>query len=753
MPRAVKLAHVSEDFHHPYRRGADPHGSTPQPWTSVPQQPPAPQQSPAPQRHPFEFVEPYRWTADPYGPTPQPWTPAPQRYLVPQRPPVPPASTIPTPAPPHGEPPNPASTLSPFPSPTPGLPPLTLSTPSLSSTPSSQPQNFHAREMFRNAQGFIMHNPQFIDASHGGSGLERLLRYSMPGAFHDSGARYPPPKCHLGTRNDYIDLITNWALETSDRKEAILWMHGPFGVGKSAVAQSCAEALEAMNKLAATLFFSRSNSDRDDPQCVFTSIAYQIATICPSFGEIVNRRMIDHPALATKSLTKQFEDLLVQPLSQVDITENGLAGRVMIIDGLDECRGTAEQCEIIRIIAASVDKRTTPFRWFITSRPEDAIIRTMNSTAISTICSHIELPVSREIDHEILVYLTDEFNVIRNDHGLPESWPSEEALALLVERGAGLWIYVSTIVRFIKDENSLGPKDQLCIVLKFAKEVSAKVGPDNPLAEMDFFYTLIMQQIPLKVRTTVRKILLAHSTWSETPFRIAAVLCLSAEQLRRACASVQSVMELQGSNLNSMRIKFYHASFLDFMNDPQRSRDLCIQSDFLIGCRRELLGWLYSVCSRSTGNCPVLPSDTILPEGISDARYYEFVLAWFWRLSAIPEHPFDSQAAMCFAWLPFRNMLRLLDNSIGWSIVCYRIRDNLPAERRDKITRQGKCPIPGCTNTQDVWILGHGENEVVPGQLKHGIGFVVKKNDQNRRKDGCICGAWDADRLRRGSEN
>ncbi|KAF5348814.1 hypothetical protein D9756_009869 [Leucocoprinus leucothites] len=572
MPRAVKLAYVSEDFHHPYRRGADPHGSTPQPWTSVPQQPPAPQQSPAP-----------------------------------QRPPVPPASTIPTLAPPHGEPHNPASTLSPFPSPAPGLPPPTLSTPSLSSTPSSQPPHFHAREMFRDAKDFIVHNPQIINTSHEDSGMKQLLGYSMPGAFHDSGARYPPPKCHLGTRNDYIDLITNWALETSDRKEAILWMHGPFGIGKSAVAQSCAEALEAMNKLAAALFF-RSNSDRDDPQRVFTSIAYQVAIVCPPFREIVSERMIEHPALATKSLSKQFEDLLVQPLSQVDIAGSGLNGRVVIIDGLDECRGTAEQCEIIKIIAASTHKRTTPFRWFITSRPEGPIIRTMSSPAVHPTRSRIELPVSRKIDHEILVYLTNEFKIIREDHGLPESWPSEEALALLVQRGAGLWIYVSAIVRFIKDENSLGPKDQLRIVLEFAKEVSAKVGLDNPLAEMDFFYTLIMQRVPLKIRITVQKILLIHSTMTRFPRVIATALCLSAEQLRRVCASIRSVMELQGSDLKHMCIKFYHASFLDFMKDPQRSRELSIHGDFLIGCRRELLEWLHQVCSHRTG--------TMFPEPI-----------------------------------------------------------------------------------------------------------------------------------------
>ncbi|KAF5346264.1 hypothetical protein D9756_011268 [Leucocoprinus leucothites] len=586
MPRRVrnffvKLTHFFKQFFDPARRVANPDGARSQARTSAPQRPPAPLS-----------------TRD-IAPLSQPAT-----ITAPAPPPVPLPPTTSIHAPPGVEPPNTAPILAPSPSPTPVPPPPTSSPSVLSPTPSSQPQHYYAREMFHKAQGVTIHNPQFIDASHADSGLKELFKYSMPDAFHDSGARYPPPKCHLGTRKDYIDLITDWALGKSDRKEPILWMRGPFGIGKSAVAQSCAEALESMNKLTATLFFSRSNAGRKDPGRVFPSIAYQIATICPSFRKIINNRMIEDPALATKSLSTQFKELLVCPLSQVDDAKSGLQECVVIMDGLDECRGTAEQREIIRIIAASVDKHTTPFRWFITSRPEDPIIRTMNSPAVSPVCSRIELPVSRAIDHQILVYLTDEFKLIREDHGLPQSWPSEEVLALLVERGAGLWIYVATIVRFVKDENSFGPEDQLCIVLKFAKDVSAKVRSDNPLAEMDFFYTLIMERLPPKVKATVQQILLACSL-SDKPKNIANALCLSAEQFCSACASIRSVMELQGSDLESMNIKFYHTSFLDFMKDPQRSKDLCID---LNRCRQALLEWLHKVCSCSKG--------TMFPEPI-----------------------------------------------------------------------------------------------------------------------------------------
>ncbi|KAF5359466.1 hypothetical protein D9756_003662 [Leucocoprinus leucothites] len=483
------------------------------------------------------------------------------------------------------------------------LTPTTLSPASTSPAPSfpALPPHSQGNGVFHQAHHLVFYNPQFNESSLSGYGLAQLLKYSMPSAFHDSSARYPPPKCHLRTRKEYIDLATNWAQGESGCKEPILWMRGPFGIGKTAIAQSCAEALEPIDKLAATVFFSRSSPDRDDPRRIFTSIAYQVATKCAQFRDIMNKRMVQDPALAAKSLPTQFENLLVHPLGMVDVPASSLDGRVVIIDGLDECRGIAEQCEVIRIIAASARKRTTPFRWFITSRPEDHINRTMNSTTVSPLCSRIELPVSRAIDHEILIYLTDELAQVRTDHGLPESWPSEDALALLVDRGAGLWIYVATMVRFIKDENSYGPEDQLRIVLEFAKGISTNVEVDNPLAEMDFFYTLIMQRIPPKLRRTVRDILLIRSIANRSLDDISNVLCLSEEQFRRACASIQSVMELQGSDIKSMCIKFHHTSFLDFMKDPRRSKELCIYGDFLVAWRQELLKWLHQVCSLSTG--------------------------------------------------------------------------------------------------------------------------------------------------------
>lgn len=148
-----------------------------------------------------------------------------------------------------------------------------------------------------------------------GKGLQLLLRESIPEAFHDSSARHSPPRCHPGTRKDFVDKITSWGLGSLHHDKHILWMQSPAGAGKSAVAQSCAEHLAGRNMLGATLFFSRPNA-WDDSNKLFTSLSYQIATKFRLYGDILDRDILNDPTLLTKSTTQQFREFFCQTLAR-----------------------------------------------------------------------------------------------------------------------------------------------------------------------------------------------------------------------------------------------------------------------------------------------------------------------------------------------------------------------------------------------------------------------------------------------------
>ncbi|KAF5345860.1 hypothetical protein D9756_011202 [Leucocoprinus leucothites] len=146
------------------RRAADSGVTTPQPYTYAPQRPPTP------------------FPTAPFSQSPT--------TVPPTLPPVPPASSAPTPAPPDVEPTNPAPTH---------LPQLLVLPLQLLLQPSC----------------YLSLPLQYSHRIFGPRTTPQVLNV---GAFHDSGVRYPPPKCRLGIRDDYIDLSTKWVLGTSDRK-------------------------------------------------------------------------------------------------------------------------------------------------------------------------------------------------------------------------------------------------------------------------------------------------------------------------------------------------------------------------------------------------------------------------------------------------------------------------------------------------------------------------------------------------------
>ncbi|KAF9440749.1 hypothetical protein P691DRAFT_634984, partial [Macrolepiota fuliginosa MF-IS2] len=251
--------------------------------------------------------------------------------------------------------------------------------------------------------------------------------------------------------------------------------------------------------LGAALFFSRSVglNQRDDPHRLFPSLAYQIATKYDAYGDILDHRIQKNPTLVAKSIREQFQELLVKPLSQLGAGAAGVVeGLVVIIDGLDECeKGPEMHCNIIEIIAASVHSRTTPFRWVFFSRPETHIVGSFTTNDIHPLTYQLEIRVSRDIDNEITLYLTDGLWKIQQRNGLPDSWVSKRDIAVLVNLSGGLFIYAATVIRFVGSHESLGPVDQLRAVLALASG-NKGTGPVHPLSELDLFYTMIMRCVP-----------------------------------------------------------------------------------------------------------------------------------------------------------------------------------------------------------------------------------------------------------------
>ncbi|KAJ3555752.1 hypothetical protein NP233_g12135 [Leucocoprinus birnbaumii] len=91
--------------------------------------------------------------------------------------------------------------------------------------------------------------------------------------------------------------------------ERLLWLFGPAGVGKSAVAQSVSEALKAEDIFAAGFFFSRPNN-RSEPDSVVPTVVYQLALLIEPYRLILGQLFRDNPQILDQGRAALFHQLI-----------------------------------------------------------------------------------------------------------------------------------------------------------------------------------------------------------------------------------------------------------------------------------------------------------------------------------------------------------------------------------------------------------------------------------------------------------
>ncbi|KAG6920315.1 hypothetical protein DXG01_005084 [Tephrocybe rancida] len=349
--------------------------------------------------------------------------------------------------------------------------------------------------------------------------LKALLGATSPSAAFNSRERHPPPRCHPGTRQAICDKITAWVDQGPGEGDArrILWVHGPAGAGKSAVAQTIAENCDHQKLLAASFFFSRAHAARNSIDKLFITIAYQLAVSISPLRPGVLASFSNDPSIVNQTISAQVDKLIITPFqalaaSQAQSSHAQPSPFVVIIDGLDECTGTDNQSAVLDHILSLIKMPGFTLRFLIVSRPEYTIKDTLEQHKFSVVSS---TPVNLYGDlralEDVRDYLNHEFARIRNS---PEhwpwmsqlrctSWPTESEVACLVEKSGGYFIYAVTLVKFV-DQKHTSPIKHLELVL------SNKSSQDRPFEELDKLYHHILTEVtnipvhPIQI-TAVRK--------------------------------------------------------------------------------------------------------------------------------------------------------------------------------------------------------------------------------------------------------
>jgi hypothetical protein len=380
-----------------------------------------------------------------------------------------------------------------------------------------------------------------------------------------------------------------------ERRHRLLWMYGTPGVGKSTIAQSCAKKVVSLGVLGASFFFSRDNGVVD-PARFFTTIAHQLSTQINEYRAILETKVRLNPALPTKALDIQLQELIVAPFLELNKSNAPKQPRAVIVDGLDECDGDSPQSEIIKLVAESVTKHGSriPLLWLFFSRPERHIDDAFSDELTSPLCWKVELPVSRDQDGEIRIYLQGHLRRGVSSSSAP-LWPSDEDLDKLVEMVAGLFIYASCIVKYIMDPEALSPQRQLQDVLSLHSRLPTTFN-SNPIARLDELYRMVMSHIPRNLLPIAQQILLLHNEIqrvSNLPVRsLGNILGLTFQELETSLSKLRCVLTLrpyhndrymfepQSEWPGSTRLFFFHASFMEFLLDRRRSNEFCLDEQF-----------------------------------------------------------------------------------------------------------------------------------------------------------------------------
>ncbi|KAM6496292.1 hypothetical protein JOM56_008998 [Amanita muscaria] len=429
--------------------------------------------------------------------------------------------------------------------------------------------------LFQGAYGFsISGNPNFTNIgninNYGGShGLEHMEKFVSFNAFHNSAVQDPDRKCHPGTRVVVLNRIRNWFNDTTLAERAC-WLHGPAGAGKSAIAQTIAHSC-SQGQVAATFFFYRSDASRNDGNCLFTTIAWQLAFLIPGIKDHIARALDRRPDLPRMDVETQFEEFIVRPFQALEDVSfsTHLRSLVVIIDGVDECTDEKLQRRFLKLIGNAIKDNHFPLRFFICSRPEAHIQETIDRFPKPNL--QIDLASLDDANHDIEKFLKDEFSRIASDQGLDSTgWPGHEKIQQVVYKSSGQFVYASIVIRYVSDEYNSAVM-QLDIVLGLKPQSSG-----SPFAELDaLFMEILERQSDRPFLITFLAVLIARlSITPPKPFLLgdgdfhlddAMLMNVSEFELHRKLRGMHSLFKFKP------HIDLHHRSFLDFLQDPSRS--------------------------------------------------------------------------------------------------------------------------------------------------------------------------------------
>jgi hypothetical protein len=416
-----------------------------------------------------------------------------------------------------------------------------------------------------------------------------------------------------GTRRDVLVQLEQWSRDEEDKH--VFWLNGLAGTGKSTIAQTFAEMCFADGKLGASFFCSRDFEERSNLRSIFPTLAFQLAHRFPQFRRELLPVLMDNPDVGRETLCSQMEKLIVGPF-QATNTQT-----LIVIDALDECQDKEPASALLSILSRYVDK--IPFvKFFITGRPEPRI---RSGFRLESLRPHTDILKLHEVqpssvDSDIKLFLKTRFTEIsknRSDCNFEEDWPGSYYIDVLCRKAAGLFIYASTVAKFVSSPLHQ-PDERLDLIVSHRQDTS-----HEGRSGIDLLYTQVLEQafhdvdsqdheLYSRFKSVVGTIVLIFHPLSINTLSDLLSNDCTPPRISTSLRTLHSVLLVPDSTEDPVRV--FHKSFPDFLMDPGRCTDHQFSIDPLAHHKEILLACLNVMKKRLERNICKLDNHAALSE-------------------------------------------------------------------------------------------------------------------------------------------
>ncbi|KZV86089.1 hypothetical protein EXIGLDRAFT_231782 [Exidia glandulosa HHB12029] len=403
--------------------------------------------------------------------------------------------------------------------------------------------------------------------------LRKILR-PVTAALYDSSTT--PSACLEGTRTDVLDAMFDWTF--SDSPQRVFWLSGMAGTGKSTIAKTiCQRIAKHTGSLdfddpdvhLVTFFISHNATDRRSPFRMLHTLAFYLSCAIPAFRTSLRKALSSTPELIDKAMEIQMEKLFAHPLaSSCSETKTKI---IIVIDAFDEC-DKVDRCEggkFLPSLLSIISQSEPSIRLIFTSRNEHTI------DAMFAQCRQERTLRLHDIDRstvnrDIGMYLGHKLGGL----GIPS-----DLLASLVKAADGLFVFAATVARFLQEMDAVDQTQLLRSIIRPAA-LSAEMNDSTfpPYAPLDDMYgRILLGALPPGVgdahkQTYARVVysVVVSLALIKEPVSAQTLAALTGHDLRNVDAILKRLASVLVSSSSTENIRFLHATFYEFLLDPQR---------------------------------------------------------------------------------------------------------------------------------------------------------------------------------------